>query len=786
MDSKTLTTLEFNKIIQKLADFAVNDAAKKKALEIFPLNKLDLVEEELNKTDSAYLLLLRYSCPQITRIKDIKNSVKRINAGGILSASEILNIAEILKGAEILKKYHEEKDDVLNIYFDSLYTDSALVKNISSCIISEEEIADNASSELYSIRKKIRSASVKIKNFLNEMARSEKYKKYLQEQIVSVKNGRYVLPVKAEYKNEVPGIVHDISASGGTLFVEPQFSVSENNILNELSIKEKREIERILAELTQAIALITDELSESFDLICDIDLLFAKAKLAHEYKASKPLMNNEGIVEIRNGRHPLIDKDKVVPENISLGTYFDSLVVTGPNTGGKTVVLKTIGLFSLMAQAGLLVPADDGTRLCVFENIFADIGDEQSIEQSLSTFSSHMKNIVGILEKITPDTLVLFDELGAGTDPTEGAALACSILEYVKNIGAKTVATTHYSELKLYALSTKRVENASLEFDVDTLSPTYRLLIGIPGKSNAFAISKRLGLSDYIIDKAKEKLSEENIKFEDVLAGIEKDRRIAEHSRIEQEKLESELERLKEELALQKEKIEIKKEKIISSANKEAQEIIENARTETEKLIERVKNSIKKREDKDALKAMEEVRKELGVKLKTVKTAPDKSSSKKTNATVNTLKPGAPVLIVDLNDKGTVISINKKDETAVVQMGIMKTVSKISNLVILEDETAKNIEKFIPKHRSEKQIASVKTEIDVRGMNLEEALQEVDKFLDVSAMNNLLNVTVIHGKGSGVLGKGLHAMLRKNPHVKSYRFGRYGEGENGVTIIELK
>lgn len=786
MDTKTLNTLEFNKILEKLEECAVNDKTKEFIRLLAPMNSLISVKNELSMTDAAYILMLKFSYPQISRVKDVENSAKRINVGGALSTSELLNICEILRCADKLKKYHEEKDDILNLYFNSLYTDSTLVNRISSAIINEDEISDSASNELYSIRKKIKNESAKIKNLLNDMARSEKYKKYLQDQIVSVKNERYVLPVKAEYRNEIPGIVHDISASGGTLFVEPQSSVNANNLLNELAIKEKREIEKILAELTGEVALKIEEIKENFDLILKIDFLFAKAKLAAEYKAVKPLINDKGRIVIKNGRHPLINKDEVVPQNIILGTDFDSLIVTGPNTGGKTVVLKTVGLFSLMAQSGLLVPADEGTELAVFENIFADIGDEQSIEQSLSTFSAHMKNIVSILENLTADSLVLFDELGAGTDPTEGAALACSILEYVRKLGAKTVATTHYSEIKLYALSTERVENASCEFDVDTLSPTYRLLIGIPGKSNAFAISKRLGLSDYIIEKAKEKISEDNIKFEDVLGNIEKDRRVAEYNRKEQEKLKEEIKHLKEELQSKRDKIDFQKEKIISEANKKASEVIESARAETERLLSDAKKAIKKREEKETLKVMEEVKKELNIKLKKVKSVPQKASRSKSNANINTLKPGASVLIIDLNDKGTVVSINKRDETAVVQMGIMKTVSKISNLVVLEDETRKNIEKFIPKHTGDKEIRAVKTEIDLRGMNLEEAIDEVDNFLDRSVMCGLTSVTLIHGKGTGVLRSGIQTMLKKHPHVKSFRSGRFGEGENGVTVVELR
>lgn len=785
MNAKILKTLEFNKIIEKISEFALNDETKENIKNITFSVSFKEIKAELEKTDAAFVLMKKYSLPKFLRVNNIENSIKRVCAGGVLSIEEILNIKNVLKCAENLKFYYEEKDSILNNYFNDLFIDEFLRKKIEECILSEDKIADNASTELYNIRRKIRNESVKIKNQLNEMARSEKYKKFLQEQVVSIKNGRYVLPVKVEYKGEVPGIVHDVSASGGTLFIEPQFSVTSNNLLNELLIQEKREIEKILSEISQEIGAISEQLTENYSLILRIDFLFAKAKYADLINAVKPEINEEGKILIKNGRHPLIDSKKVVPSNITLGIDFDSLVVTGPNTGGKTVVLKTIGLFTIMTQAGILIPADNGTLISVFDNIFADIGDEQSIEQSLSTFSSHMKNITDILNKITPDSLVLFDELGAGTDPVEGAALACSILEYVRKLGAKTVATTHYSELKLYALSTERVENASCEFSVETLSPTYRLIIGIPGKSNAFEILKKLGFSEYIINSAKDRISENNIKFEDILTDIENDRKTAEESKITQKRLENEILALKEELQKEKQLFESKKEKIIEDANKKATKIFEDAYEETTKLILDTKTFIKNKEEKESLRLMEEVKKELGNKIKKTKSSV-KPRIQNTKTNVNTLKPGASVLLVDLNDKGTVISINKKDETAVIQMGIMKTISKISNLVMLEDETKKNIEKFVSKKSADKQVKAVKTEIDLRGMMLEEAIMEVDNFLDRSIMAGLASVTIIHGKGTGILRGGIHEMLRKHPHVKGFRLGRYGEGENGVTIAELK
>lgn len=787
MEEKTLKTLEFDKVIKMLTQHVVNSETREKAEQLMPQSKLSVVNRMLSHTDAAVVMTCKYGSPPIARVEAITHIIKRINADGVLSMAELLNIAAILKGAERLKKYYDGHEGVLDEYFDCLTIHKQVEERISTCIISEEEMADGASPELFNIRKKINRAGAKIKDNLNNMIHSPHYRKFLQDPIVTLRGDRYVVPVKAEHKGDVSGIVHDVSASGGTLFVEPTSVVEANNELQELAVKEKAEIEKILAELTILVSEISEEIKCNYEGIIDIDLCFAKAKLANAQKAVCPIMNDEGKILIKKGRHPLLDSKSVVAQDITLGYDFDSLIVTGPNTGGKTVVLKTIGLFSLMAQSGLHVPADDKTVLSVFDKIYADIGDEQSIEQSLSTFSSHMKNIVHILDNITPDSLVLFDELGAGTDPIEGAALANSILEYVKSLGAKTVATTHYSELKLYALSAERVENASCEFNVDTLSPTYRLLIGVPGKSNAFAISKRLGLPDFIIDKSKELLSNETVKFEDVLSNIEKSRQSAESAKIEQEKLKNEVAQLKAELKGERDKLDEQREKVLKRANDTASDIIEKAKRETESIIEEMRALQKEKDEREALKVMEEVRKELNLKLKkSHKTAPIRNNTpNKTN--INSLKVGMPVLIADLNDKGTILTIDKKAGTAVVQMGIMKTTAKLTNLVILEDETKKNLMKFIPKkNMGDKEIKSVKSEVDLRGMMLEEALMEADMFLDRMVMAGLTTVTIIHGKGTGVLRQGIQDMLRRHPHVKSFRQGRFGEGENGVTVVTLK
>ena len=787
MNTKNLKTLEFDKICAMLAELCVNDETKNKALSLLPCTDIKTVKGLLEETDKAVVSVCKFGSPPISHVLPVLPALKRIEIGGTLSAAELLNIAAVLKCAQKLKKYNDTATDETVKLFDFLTTCSEAESKISSAIISEEEIADSASPELSNIRRKIRRTGDKIKDILNNMIHSPHYLKFLQDPIVTLRNDRYVVPVKAECKGDVPGIVHDMSASGGTLFVEPSGVVDANNELQTLSVKEKAEIEKILAELTAVVAEIADPVKYNYETIIDIDFVFAKAKLSVKQKAVCPEMNSDGKINIKKGRHPLIDPQKVVPQDINLGYDFDTLVVTGPNTGGKTVVLKTVGLFTIMAQSGLHIPAGDGTVLSVFDGVYADIGDEQSIEQSLSTFSAHMKNIVNILDKFTADSLILFDELGAGTDPVEGAALANAILEYVKNAGAKTVATTHYSELKIYALSAERVENASCEFDINTLSPTYRLLIGIPGKSNAFAISKKLGLSDFIIDKSKELLTKESVKFEDVLSSIEENRRTSESAKIKQEHLKNEAAALRAELKNERRALEKERAKIIERANKKAEEILEKAKQETEEIVSNMRALQKEKDEREALKAMEEVRKELNIKIKNKKKAPAVSrpvSGKKVN--VNAFKPGMSVLIVDLNEKGTILTLDKKAGTAVVQMGIMKTGAKLANLVILEDETRKNIAKFIPQKNVSGGTKAAKTEIDLRGMLLEEALMEVDIFLDTAVMSGLSNVTLIHGKGTGVLRSGIQDMLRRHPHVKSFRNGKFGEGENGVTVVELK
>ena len=789
MEEKSLSTLEYTKILKSLSECAKNDDAKTMAEELKPSSDFREVERALAETDAAVTMSLKFGSPEILRVEPVDGAIKRLDVGGALSAAELLNVARLLKCIRNLKRYTKEQTGALEEYFSELVSAKPIEDEINRAIVSEDEIADAASPALANVRRKMKNTGAKIKDSLDSMVRSGHYQKFLMDNIVTMRNNRYVVPVKAEHRSEVPGIVHDMSASGSTVFIEPSSVVNANNELHELEIKEKAEIEKVLYELSNKVAEISEQVKYNYETLILIDFIFAKAKLALDMKAVCPKLNTDGKIKIVKGRHPLIDKSKIVPIDVRLGDDFDVLVVTGPNTGGKTVVLKTIGLFCIMTQAGLHIPANDESEMPVFDDIFADIGDEQSIEQSLSTFSSHMKNIVHIVENAGPNSLVLFDELGAGTDPVEGAALATAIIESIRLIGAKIVATTHYSELKLYALSTDGIENASCEFDVETLSPTYKLLIGVPGKSNAFAISKKLGLPDSIIERSKEKLSDENIKFEDVLGSIEENRVSAQKAREEQERMRREIEQLKDELQREREKIDKKKDKIYDNARAKAEKIIKQAQEDTERMLEEIKQLQKEKRNKEAVRAMEEVRKELKLKEKSnVRPKNRRSGGVKSNVNLNTLKLGSNVLIIDLNDKGTVLSINKDNQTAVIQVGIMKITAKISNLVVLEDEKGSKPESYVAPKRSTgiNTAMSGKTEVDLRGMTIGEAELEVDKFLDESVLSGLSEVSLIHGKGTRALRAGIHEYLRHHPHVRKYRLGRFGEGDIGVTIVELK
>lgn len=791
MEQKSFKTLEYDKILKMLSEFAKNDATRARIFELEPTDNLRAAEHMLAETDAAVTFILKYGSPEILRIEEIKEQLKRLKAGGVLNMAELLNIERILRNARLLKKLTPEQTGILSGYIEELTPVKPLEERIASSVLSDEELSDNASTELAHIRRRIKNASVKVKEILDGMTRSAHYKKFLQEAIVTMRNNRYVLPVKAEYRGEVKGIVHDMSASGGTVFIEPEGVVNANNELHELEIKERAEIERILSEISAECAEVCDMLELNFDTLIQLDFVFAKAKLAIEMKAVCPSISRSGSIYIKQGRHPLIDKNKVVPITVYLGDDFDSLIVTGPNTGGKTVVLKTLGLFCLMTQSGLHIPAADGSVMPVYDNVFADIGDEQSIEQSLSTFSAHMTNVVSIVNKVTPNSLVLFDELGAGTDPTEGAALAEAIIESIRGVGAKLAATTHYSELKVYAMTTEGVQNASCEFDVNTLSPTYRLLIGVPGKSNAFAIAEKLGLPKYIIDRSKSVLSEENIKFEDILTDIEQNRRVSERDSQEISALKKEAEDLKKQLEEERKKIEKQKDKIYDKARERADAIIRRAQDETEEMLAEFKAAQKEKDEHEALRAMADVKRRLGLKSKKNKPPINRTpSAKRQGVNINTLKPGTDVILNDLGDKGSVLSINKNDGTVLVQVGIMKVAAKAENIsLVTEADNAKPSAKQTRTGGGSgggMRAGGVKPEVDLRGMMLEEALMETDKYLDEAAMAGLTAVSIIHGKGTGTLRAGVQNMLKKHPHVKSFRLGRYGEGENGVTIVEIK
>lgn len=781
MNKKSLVSLEFNKITEMLRDEASFDMSKNIASELLPYENYDEAVLANQMLSTAIHYINKKSSPSVSGFKDVTLSLKRIEKGGVLSIPELLSIGTALKIAENVVAYFDEQC-VLECYYSNVSCDKSVRSKIFSTIESEDRIADSASTELAGIRRKINEAHGKIREHLNSMIHSTKYQKYLQESIVTIRDGRYVVPVKSEHRADVPGIVHDMSATGSTIFVEPNAVVNENNKLKELAIAEAREIDRILAELTVMVEPLIHSLFVNQHNITQIDLVFAKARLAFKMNAIVPIINNKKYINIEKGRHPLIDSNVVVPISVHLGRDFKTLVITGPNTGGKTVTLKTIGLFCLMASAGLGVPASDGTELSFFENIYADIGDEQSIEQSLSTFSSHMTNIVDILQNATDNCLVLFDELGAGTDPTEGAALAVSILKHTKDLGMLTVATTHYSEIKIYALSTPGVENASCEFDVNSLRPTYKLLIGVPGKSNAFAIAKRLGLPDFIVNNAKKQLTDDSIRFEDVISKLEESRTLAEKEHNEAIRYKKEAEQLRLDIEKEKARLADTRHNLTENAKKEAKKILEDAKRDAEVLVKSIREAKKEKTIQETNKALNDAMDAINKKIK----ENEKSNLKK--QLVNTEVPkkliiGNTVEMLDIGQKGTVISLPKQDGTVTVQAGIIKVQTNISNLRLVNDSSNKTITK---QKSSRLKSDVVKNEIDLRGYTLEDALFVTDKFLDEAYFAKLNQVTIIHGKGTGILRQGIHDLLKKSSLVKSYRLGAFGEGETGVTVVELK
>lgn len=778
MDKRTLDILEYGKIIDKLAAECCSQMTREAALKLHPSYKPAWIADELQGTEEAVTVIMRKGTPPLGNFYDISGLGHLAAKGGRLTMRQLLQVAYNLNSANQTRKFLSSDLPQLpriDGLVSAICVLDRLHDEITRCILTEDEMADSASPELKRIRKAIIRQNESIRSKLGSIANSSENKAFLQDAVVTMRQGRYVIPVKQEHKNQVAGIVHDQSASGATLFVEPQVIVNMNNELRELELAEEQEIQKILEDLSSWVG--REELSIKYnqEILFKLDYLFAKGRLACNMNASRPEINSEGYIQIKKGRHPLIDSKKVVPIDIELGKTYDTLVVTGPNTGGKTVTLKTVGLMCLMAQAGLFVPTNCGTSLPIFKNIYADIGDEQSIEQSLSTFSSHMKNIVEITEGANSDCLVLLDELGAGTDPTEGAALAISILDKLYNMNAKTIATTHYTELKKYAISTDGVQNASMEFDLETLSPTYRLTIGVPGKSNAFEISKKLGLKEEIIDKARTLLEQGDIAFEDVLTSIEQDKKKAEDERELAEKLRAEIEKEKRKIDELEDKLKNKKEELLEDAKAEAKLILEDAEATAKELQKNLSN-----------RDIEELKKTIRTKKK--KYAPkDISEENPDPPEPENIEIGIRVNVLSVGDKGTVLSLPDEKGNLMVQIGSMKLNVNLSGITLVQENvTEKQREKTKYSKLTKSKALSVASSINVIGKNLDEAEMIVEKYIDDAFLAGLGTVEVIHGRGAGILREGLGQMLKKNKHVKSIRKGEYKEGGDGVTVVTLK
>ena len=791
MNKKALSTLEYDKIIEMLVSHASSPLGKIRCEDLLPSDSIAEIEYKQEQTQDALTRLFQKGNISFGSVKDIRGSLKRLEIGSTLGISELLQICALLENTSRIKSYgRRERDngekDSLDDLFDALEPLPQLSGEIRCCILSEDEISDDASAGLKQIRRSMKITGEKVHTQLAGMVNGSA-RSYLQDAVITMRNGRYCVPVKAEYKSQVPGMIHDQSSTGSTLFIEPMAIVKLNNEIRDLELKEAAEIEKILAALSELTAQHREELQYDLENMVELDFIFARASLAMEQNATRPLFNTKGWINIRKGRHPLIDKQKVVPIDIHLGKDFHLLIVTGPNTGGKTVSLKTVGLLTLMGQAGLHIPALDRSELAVFSEVYADIGDEQSIEQSLSTFSSHMTNVVSFIEKADPHSLVLFDELGAGTDPTEGAALAIAILNHLQAQGIRTMATTHYSELKVYALSTPGVENASCEFNVETLRPTYRLLIGIPGKSNAFAISSKLGLPSYIIEEAKKQISAKDESFEDVISTLEENRITIEKERMEIAKYKEEIGALKEKLESKQEKLDQQKARILQEANEEAHAILREAKEYADQTM---KNFHKFGKNNISVKEMEAERQRLRQKMTKV----EKNISIKEPKTTGTLKPsdlhlGDGVKVLSLNLKGTVSTLPDSKGFLFVQMGIMRSKIHISDLALLKEEaviTAPHMQKTSSGKIRMSKSSSIGIEINLLGKTVDEAIAELDKYLDDAYLAHMPSVRIVHGKGTGALRKGVHNYLRKVKYVSSFRLGEFGEGDAGVTIVEFK
>lgn len=790
MNNKSLSTLEYNKIISRLVSFACSDGAKQILHKLEPMTDIDKINTALDYTNDALTRVYQKGSVDFSRIKDIRGSIARLKVGSSLNALELLNISMLLECAAHIKGYYEQRADSIQPLIDMLDPVTLLNNAIKKCIISEDEISDDASANLRSIRRQKNIAADRIHTELNKILNSPSTRTYLQDYVITTRQGRFCLPVKAEYKSLMPGMVHDQSSTGSTVFIEPAAVVKLNNDIRELELKEQAEIEVILADLSAKAAEYTDSLLSDYEILTNLDCIFAKELLSRHFNCSRPVMNNKGIVNIKKGRHPLIEPHTVVPIDIYLGTDFNLLIITGPNTGGKTVSLKTVGLLTLMAQAGLNIPALEHSDIAVFDNIFADIGDEQSIEQSLSTFSSHMTNTVDILKKADSNSLILFDEIGAGTDPTEGAALAIAILDSLHRRNITTMATTHYSEIKMYALTTDGVENACCEFDVQSLRPTYRLLIGVPGKSNAFAISKKLGLSDNIINDASRRLDSEDIKFEDLVTDLEQSRVTIEREREELNEYKAQIAQLKSELTKKTERLDERTDNIIRKANEEAARILKDAKEYADKTI----NAMNKHgmTVKELEKHRSAIREKMNKRQEKLKIEPANNISEHKAHDISEFKVGMHVKVLTMNVIGTVSQIHKNKNQVTVLVGSLSTKMDIKNLAILKGykDPAETSSKPKGAGGSGKikmsKSSSVSSEINLLGYTVDEAIAVLDKYLDDAYIARIPQVRIVHGKGTGALRSGITSYLHGVPYIKEFRLGQIGEGAEGVTIVTFK
>lgn len=811
MNKRSLRILEFNKILSMVTEYATSPMAKRRVDRMKPQRDIEQIRKLQEETNDALNRLNRHGNISFSGLCDIGASIKRLEVQGTLTSKELLDIAAVLQVAKAAKQYSDGSDltealasrnqepvsqttfDSLTERFNMLLPLEHIASEINRCILSENEYADDASSGLKNIRREIRLTNDKLHQQLDKIIKSDANRDQLQDSLITMRNGRYCIPVKQEYRSKFPGMIHDQSSTGSTLFIEPMAVVNLNNQIKELANEELLEIEKILESLSAQAATYVSDIAYDLELLTDLDFIFAKAKFARATNSTRPIFNTDGIIDIRQGRHPLLEKHTVVPVDIRLGETYNLLIITGPNTGGKTVSLKTLGLFSLMGQAGLHIPAMEESRLAVFDDIFADIGDEQSIEQNLSTFSSHMSNIVYIVQHATPNTLCLFDEPGGGTDPVEGAALAVSILNYLKSMGARCMATTHYSELKTYALSTDGVENASCEFDVATLRPTYRLTIGIPGKSNAFAIASKLGLPDYIINSAKDQIDSDAIDMETLLADLEASKRSMQEDEKAIEAYKQEIESLKESLQKKEENLDTKKAEILKKAREEARDIIDDAKDVADQTI-RDYNKWRNNPHKADMRTMEEQRSKLRSRIKDYEKSGASETKKQTsNHKASDFHIGDTVQVLSMGTRGTITKLPDNKGIAGVQMGILNSMLPISDLLIIPESTVSvngTKQKYSGKHAGGDHTSVSKSmtfspELNVMGKTVDEACFEIDKYLDDAVLAHISRVTIIHGKGTGALRKGIWQYLKKHPLVQSYRSGEFGEGEYGVTIVEL-